>query len=45
MTGTRAALMALWLQLLVVLPLIAWRCRGQLAWPEWPRPARLARWR
>lgn len=35
MTGTRAALIALWLQLLLVLPLIAWRCRGQLAWSAW----------
>jgi O-antigen ligase len=42
MTGTRAALMALWLQALVVLPLLAWRCRAQLAWPQWPRPWRLA---
>jgi O-antigen ligase/Flp pilus assembly protein TadD len=41
MTGTRAALMALWLQFLVVLPLIAWRCRGQLAWPQWSRRLRL----
>ncbi|WBY02013.1 O-antigen ligase family protein [Ramlibacter tataouinensis] len=28
MTGTRAALIALWLQLLVVLPLVAWRLRS-----------------
>lgn len=35
MTGTRSALIALWLQLLVVLPLIAWRCRRQLAFPGW----------
>jgi O-antigen ligase len=35
MTGTRAALIAMWLQLLVVLPLIAWRCRRQLAWSGW----------
>jgi O-antigen ligase len=37
MTGTRAALIALWLQLFVVLPLIAWRCREQLAWKGWSR--------
>jgi O-antigen ligase len=37
MTGTRAALVAMWLQLLVVLPMMAWRCRRQLAWPSWPR--------
>lgn len=37
MTGTRAALAAMWLQLLVVLPLIAWRCRGQLAFASWRR--------
>ncbi|MCC2674205.1 MAG: O-antigen polymerase [Ramlibacter sp.] len=41
MTGTRAALMALWMQMLVVLPLLAWRCRAQLAWPNWPRSWRL----
>lgn len=41
MTGTRAALLALWLQLLVVLPLVAWRCRGQLAWSGWDLPLRL----
>lgn len=35
MTGTRAALIALWLQLLLVLPLIAWRCRAQLPWSQW----------
>lgn len=37
MTGTRAALIALWLQVLVVLPVIAWRCRRQLAWSAWSR--------
>lgn len=37
MTGTRAALLALWMQLLVVLPVIAWRCRRQLAWTQWRR--------
>lgn len=37
MTGTRAALMALWLQLLLVLPLIAWRGREQLAFSSWSR--------
>jgi O-antigen ligase len=42
MTGTRAALMAMWLQLLVVWPLVAWRCREQLAWPTWRRGLRLA---
>lgn len=35
MTGTRAALAALWLQLLLVLPLLAWRWREQLAWGGW----------
>lgn len=35
MTGTRAALIALWLQLLLVLPLAAWRCRGRLPWSQW----------
>lgn len=43
MTGTRAALAAMWLQLLVVLPVIAWRCRGRLAWAAWtPRLRGLA---
>jgi O-antigen ligase len=37
MTGTRSALMAMGLQVLVVLPLIAWRCRAQFAFPGWPR--------
>lgn len=41
MTGTRSALVALWLQVLLVLPAIAWRCRAQLAFPGWPRRARL----
>jgi len=41
MTGTRAALVALWLQVLVILPLIAWRCRHQLAFSSW---ARWKRW-
>lgn len=41
MTGTRGALIALWLQLLVVLPLIAWRCRRQLAWSTWSRGLRI----
>ena len=36
MTGTRSALIALWLQLLVVMPFIAWRCRRQFAFPAWP---------
>lgn len=40
MTGTRAALMSMWLQLLVVLPLMAWRCRARLGWTGWPRGVR-----
>lgn len=35
MAGTRSALVALWLQLLVVIPVIAWRCRRALAWSSW----------
>ncbi|KQT10773.1 O-antigen ligase family protein [Ramlibacter sp. Leaf400] len=35
MTGTRAALFALWLQVLVVLPFILWRYRVQLALGGW----------
>ncbi|MBI5278057.1 MAG: O-antigen ligase family protein [Burkholderiales bacterium] len=41
MTGTRAALLALWVQVLVVLPLLAWRCRGQLAIAGWSRGLRV----
>jgi O-antigen ligase len=37
MTGTRGALIALWLQLLVVLPFIAWRYRKQLPFGSWSR--------
>jgi O-antigen ligase len=37
MTGTRAALIALWLQLLVLLPYVAWLYRRQLALSGWPR--------
>lgn len=36
MTGTRGALAALWLQLAVLFPLIAWRCRSRLAVFGWP---------
>jgi len=35
MTGTRSALVALWLQLLIVLPLIGWRYRSRFAFPRW----------
>jgi O-antigen ligase len=41
MTGTRAALIALWLQLLVVLPAIGWRYRNQLPFGAWDRRMRL----
>ena len=37
MTGTRGALIAMGLQLLLVLPLIAWRCRRRLAFGGWAR--------
>jgi O-antigen ligase len=40
MTGTRAALIALWVQLLLVWPLVAWRCRDELAFGAWPRGQR-----
>jgi len=36
MTGTRAALVALWLMLLVVFPLVAWRFRSSFEFPRWP---------
>jgi O-antigen ligase len=41
MTGTRSALIALWVQLLVVFPLIAWRYRAQLPLGTWDRGTRL----
>ncbi|MBG9386936.1 O-antigen ligase family protein [Caenimonas aquaedulcis] len=41
MTGTRSALIALWLQLGIVLPAIAWRSRGQLAMFQWNRGLRV----
>lgn len=41
MAGTRSALVALWLQVLVVVPLLAWRCRGRLAWSSWPARLRI----
>lgn len=37
MTGTRSALVAMWLLFLLVLPLIAWKCRAQLPWRSWSR--------
>ncbi len=37
MTGTRAALIALWLQLLVLFPYIGWLYRRQFAFNAWPR--------
>jgi O-antigen ligase len=41
MTGTRSALIALWLQLVVLFPLIAWRCRKALAIGSWSRATRV----
>src|SRR3954471_2058077 len=41
MTGTRSALIALWVQLGIVLPLVAWRSRGQLAMSQWHRGLRV----
>jgi O-antigen ligase len=37
MTGTRAALIVLWLQLALALPLLGWLYRRQLAFPDWSR--------
>jgi O-antigen ligase len=37
MTGTRAALATMWLQLAVVLPFIAWRWRRSFAFHQWSR--------
>ncbi len=41
MTGTRSALIALGLQLVLVLPLAAWRCRGRLAASGWSTGSRV----
>ena len=40
MTGTRSALSAMWLQLLVILPVIAWLFRRQLAISRWSHARR-----
>jgi O-antigen ligase len=40
MTGTRSALAAMWLQLLVLFPLAGWLYRDQFAFPRWDRPRR-----
>lgn len=40
MTGTRAALLALWLQLLVLWPLAGWLYRDRMGWRAWAVPAR-----
>ncbi|HSW17620.1 MAG TPA: O-antigen ligase family protein [Ramlibacter sp.] len=40
MTGTRSALLTLAVQLLVALPLVAWRLRRCLAWSDWDTPRR-----
>lgn len=42
MTGTRSALIALWIEMLLVFPLIAWRCRGELAFAQWTSTMRIA---
>lgn len=42
MTGTRSALIALWVQLLLIFPLAAWRCGPELAFRQWPLAMRLA---
>ncbi len=44
MTGTRSALIALWLQLLVLLPLIGWRYRRQFAFIAWSGTQRALAW-
>jgi O-antigen ligase len=40
MTGTRGALIALWLQLLVIFPFTAWLYRRQFAFVQWSRATR-----
>ncbi|MES2482993.1 MAG: O-antigen ligase family protein, partial [Pseudomonadota bacterium] len=44
MTGTRSALIALWLQLLVLLPLIAWLYRREFAFVSWGGTQRALAW-
>lgn len=41
MTGARAALVVLWLQLIVLFPWMAWRCRSRLALKDWPLATRV----
>jgi O-antigen ligase len=41
MTGTRAALIALWIQLLLLIPMAAWVYRKQLPFGTWDRGTRL----
>ena len=41
MTGTRGALIALWFQLIVLLPLIGWLYRKQFAFPKWDAGKRM----
>jgi O-antigen ligase len=41
MTGTRSALITLWLQLLVLLPYVAWMYRRQFAFASWDRGTQL----
>jgi O-antigen ligase len=41
MTGTRGALIAMWLQLLVILPLIAWLYRKHFAFSNWDAARRI----
>ena len=41
MTGTRGALIAMYLQLLLIFPLVAWLCRRQFAFASWGHAKRL----
>jgi len=41
MTGTRGALIAMWVQLLLVLPFIGWRYRAQLGLTSWGISSRI----
>jgi O-antigen ligase len=41
MTGTRSALMTMWLEIALLFPLAAWRCWDQLACAQWPRRLRV----
>lgn len=40
MAATRSALITFWIEVVLVFPLVAWRCRDQLGWRTWPSRTR-----